>query len=81
MQVDVRYRLTAVVAGVHDQAPAGLGYAFPESAPKALKKSARVAALHDAVFARPRIARYLTSGRRLPFNNDDLFRRYDELTP
>jgi len=61
------------------QVVAGLGYAFPDSAPRVLKKYARVAALRDAVFARPHIARYVASGRRLPFNNDDLFRRYDEL--
>jgi glutathione S-transferase len=61
------------------QVVAGLAYAFPESAPKMLKKCRRVAALHDAVFARPAIASYVASGRRLPFNNDDLFRRYDEL--
>jgi hypothetical protein len=31
------------------------------------------------VFARPRIARYVASGRRLDFNNHDLFRHYREL--
>jgi glutathione S-transferase len=31
------------------------------------------------VFERPRIKRYAESGRRLPFNNDDLFRDYPEL--
>jgi glutathione S-transferase len=31
------------------------------------------------VFERPRIARYVASGRRLPFNNEDLFRHYPEL--
>jgi len=61
------------------QVVAGLRYAFPDSTPKALRKCARVGALHDAVFARPRIAGYVASGRRLPFNNDDLFRRYDDL--
>ena len=61
------------------QVVAGLRYAFPESAPKALKRCARVAAMHDAVFALPRIASYVASDRRVPFNNDDLFRRYDDL--
>lgn len=38
------------------------------------------AIVHDeAVFARPRIRRYLASGRRLAFNNGDVFRRYPEL--
>jgi hypothetical protein len=36
-------------------------------------------ALEAAVFERPRIARYLASGRRVPFNNEDLFRHYPEL--
>ncbi|HEV8502443.1 MAG TPA: glutathione S-transferase, partial [Casimicrobiaceae bacterium] len=39
----------------------------------------RVVALHDAVFARPRIARYTASKRRLAFNNDGIFRHYPEL--
>jgi glutathione S-transferase len=36
-------------------------------------------ALQDAIFARPRVKRYVASGRRLAFNNDDIFRRYAEL--
>jgi glutathione S-transferase len=31
------------------------------------------------VFARPRIRRYVASKRRLPFNDDDLYRHYPEL--
>lgn len=58
---------------------AGLRYAFPTAAGRALRRRPRLAALHDAVFERPRIARYATSGRRLPFNNEDLFRHYPEL--
>ena len=61
------------------QVVAGLRYAFPQSSADALRACPRVAALHDAVFARPRIKRYAASGRRLAFNNDDLFRRYPEL--
>ena len=61
------------------QVVAGLRYAFPDSAERALRQHARVAALHDDVFARPRIERYVKSKRRLAFNNDDLFRRYPEL--
>ena len=61
------------------QVVAGLRYAFPDSTKKRLGDCPRVAKLHDAVFARPRIKRYLASGRRLQFNNDDLFRRYREL--
>ena len=39
----------------------------------------RVAALHDRVAARPRIAAYLTSSRRIAFNQHGIFRHYPEL--
>jgi glutathione S-transferase len=42
-------------------------------------KHPRLLALHDRVSARPRIAAYLSSPRRLPFNQQDIFRRYPEL--
>jgi glutathione S-transferase len=58
---------------------AGVTYAFPKATARALRRRPRLAALHQAVFERPRIARYAASGRRLPFNNDDLFRHYPEL--
>jgi len=58
---------------------AGLGYAFPRATARSLRERPRLRALHDAVFARPRIARYAASGRRLAFNNHDLFRHYREL--
>lgn len=61
------------------QVIAGLNFAFPRAAGRALRKRPRLCALHDAVFERPRIARYVASGRRLPFNNEDLFRHYPEL--
>jgi glutathione S-transferase len=61
------------------QVIAGLRYAFPRASRKALRSCPRLRELHDEVFARPRIRRYLASGRRLPFNNDDIFRRYPEL--
>ena len=61
------------------QAIAGLRYAFPGAVRKALRALPRLRALHKGVFARQRIARYVASGRRLAFNNDDLFRRYPEL--
>lgn len=61
------------------QVVAGLRYAFPKAARKALRPYPRLRDLHDRVFARPRIARYVKSGRRLAFNEDDLFRRYPEL--
>jgi len=58
---------------------AGLRYAFPNATREALRARPRLAGLHDAVFARPRIRRYLRSPRRIPFNNDGIFRRYPEL--
>jgi glutathione S-transferase len=61
------------------QVIAGLHYAFPRSTEQALRELPHLAALHDRVFARARIRRYVESGRRLAFNNDDLFRRYPEL--
>ena len=57
----------------------GLRYAFPLSAGKALRSCPRLRTLHDEVFDRPRIKQYVASGRRLAFNNDDIFRRYPEL--
>ncbi len=61
------------------QVIAGLRYAFPNATRGALRSRPRLRALHDAVFDRPRIARYVKSERRLAFNNDDVFRRYPEL--
>src|SRR2546423_10873100 len=58
---------------------AGLRYAFPSMSRKELSACPRLRALRDRVFALPRIKRYVASGRRLAFNNEDLFRRYREL--
>lgn len=57
----------------------GLTYAFPKAMSRALKKAPRVASLHDAVMSRPRIKAYLASPRRIPFNEEGIFRRYPEL--
>jgi len=38
-----------------------------------------LAALRDKVTAQPNIAAYLASARRLPFNEDGIFRHYPEL--
>jgi glutathione S-transferase len=61
------------------QVLAGLRYAFPKASRKALARHPRLRALHDEVFARPRIRRYVASDRRIAFNNDDIFRRYPAL--
>ena len=57
----------------------GLGYAFPKAMAQLAPRMPRVLALRDAVAARPRIAAYLQSARRLPFNEDGIFRHYPEL--
>jgi glutathione S-transferase len=58
---------------------AGLRYAFPKATRRALRDHPRLSALHDEIFARPRIKRYVASDRRIPFNNDGIFRHYAEL--
>lgn len=57
----------------------GLRYAFPKSMKRGEKNWSRVIALHDTVAAHPRIAAYLASPRRIPFNEMGIFRRYPEL--
>lgn len=57
----------------------GLAYAFPKAFARAREEYPRVVALRDRVAQRPNIARYLASPRRIPFNEDGIFRRYPEL--
>lgn len=57
----------------------GLRYAFPKAMRRLERKPPRLVALHDRVLARPGIASYLASERRLPFNQAGIFRRYPEL--
>ena len=57
----------------------GLRYAFPRAMTRQERKQRRVIALHDRVAARPRLAAYLASERRLPFNQEGIFRYYPEL--
>ncbi len=61
------------------QIVAGLRYAFPRAMARLDPTHPRVLALHDAVAARPRIAAYLASPRRIAFNQDGIFRHYPEL--
>lgn len=57
----------------------GLLYAFPKAAKRALKRAPHVAGLHTRVAQQRRVAAYLMSARRIPFNEDGIFRRYLEL--
>jgi glutathione S-transferase len=61
------------------QVVSGLRYAFPQMMKRLQRKLPRVIALHDRVAARPRIAAYLSSDRRLPFSEEGIFRCYPEL--
>ena len=63
------------------QLVSGLRYAFPNASRTALRKAPKVAALVEAVAARPRIAAYLASERRISFNEYGIFRHYPELDP
>ena len=58
---------------------AGLRYAFPRAMARLERKRPRLAALHNRVSARPRITAYLSSERRLPFNQQGIFRHYPGL--
>jgi glutathione S-transferase len=61
------------------QLVAGMRHAFPKAAAAAARTHRRLFALHARVQERPRIATYLASTRRLPFNEDGIFRHYPEL--
>jgi glutathione S-transferase len=63
------------------QAVRGLQYAFPNAMAALVDRTRGVLALADRVAARPRLASYLASPRRIPFNEDGIFRRYPELDP
>jgi len=43
------------------------------------RKFPRLLRLHGQVAARPRLAKYLASERRIPFNQQGIFRHYPEL--
>jgi glutathione S-transferase len=57
----------------------GLRYAFPRAMAGVQDDLPLASALHDRVLALPRITAYLASERRLPFNEDGIFRHYPEL--
>ena len=57
----------------------GLEYAFPKAMAGAPKTFPHLFELKERVAARPNLASYLASKRRLPFNENGIFRRYPEL--
>ncbi len=61
------------------QIVAGLNFAFPRAMARATRKYPLLLALHSRIQDRPRIAAYLASPRRIPFNNEGIFRHYPEL--
>ena len=57
----------------------GLRYAFPKAQRAQEEQLPRLTALHARVAARPALAAYLASPRRIPFNEQGIFRHYPEL--
>ena len=57
----------------------GLRYAFPKMMARFESQLPGLVALHEMVSQRPNIRAYLASERRLPFNQDGIFRHYSEL--
>jgi glutathione S-transferase len=57
----------------------GLRFAFPQTMQRIEPQYRGLAALHDRVAARPNIAAYLKSPRRLGWNDKGVFRHYPEL--
>ena len=61
------------------QAVRGLQYALPQAMAALAPRIGKSLALADRVAARPNIARYLASPRRIAFNENGVFRHYPEL--
>ena len=57
----------------------GFRYAFPKRMKAFEHKIPRLVDLHDRVGSRPNIKAYLSSERRIAFNEDGIFRHYKEL--
>ena len=57
----------------------GLRYAFPKRMKAFERRIPGLVNLHDRVAARPNIRAYLASERRIPFNEDGIFRHYKAL--
>ncbi len=61
------------------QVVAGLRYAFPKATARVLEECPHVVTLAHKVAEIPAIKSYLKSKRRIPFNEEGIFRRYPEL--
>lgn len=61
------------------QMVAGLRYAFPRGMKRLERRYPRTMALHARVAADPRLGAYFASKRRIPFNQQGIFRHYPEL--
>ena len=61
------------------QLMSGLEYAFPRAMQRIGRQLPLLRALQERVAQRPRVAAYLASPRRLPFNESGIFRHYPEL--
>jgi glutathione S-transferase len=57
----------------------GLRYAFPQRMKTFERNIPGLVTLHDRIAARPNIAAYLASERRIAFNEDGIFRHYKPL--
>ena len=57
----------------------GLRYAFPKRMKSFEPEIPGLIGLHGRVAAKPNIMAYLSSDRRIPFNEDGIFRHYKEL--
>jgi glutathione S-transferase len=61
------------------QTLSGLTYAFPSAMARVAPDYPLLTALRERVAERPRLADYLASKRRVPFNEHGIFRHYPEL--
>lgn len=61
------------------QVIAGLSFALPRTMEAMARRHPKLVALRRRVEERPRIAAYLASARRIPFNERGIFRHYPEL--
>ncbi len=57
----------------------GLHYAFPKAMRSFGQTHLRLAAIHASVQGQPGVTAYLASERRIPFNENGIFRAYPEL--